>query len=428
MGNPIFSPDGKFMWTGTEWIPSPPENLGNEIRMQDSVIGGDVITNTTINNDPSAVTSAVISALEHLGVINVPNHQNTPPASLKLPDQFTLGEHVEYYSPSNERWLSLCKIIDINNDGTYKIEVPKSGLTEIKNGVTIGTRPGCIRPASNPYKAGDKVFVNWKNFGHFYAGIIARENEDATFLIQFDDGDIEDSVEWSRIMPLDENSDDVKDYVAHDSRAENELIEAFKVFDPSNSGTIAAQEYLRILTEMGDNPLSIDEVKHEFSELGISLDSQIDYKELAKYLVASEGTDIQNNSKPEVVIRDAKIVEGVLNGYAYNHPKLGETWLNTTEIESITYDERATARVVTLNTVYVIGPTGWIEKPINHPFNLPDYKPGQKVKVEWNGTWWDALVRETKPDATRWKIYLIHYVGFDSSWDEWVESSRIQNP
>ena len=153
MGNPIFSPDGKFMWTGTEWIPSPPENLGNEIRMQDSVIGGDVITNTTINNDPSAVTSAVISALEHLGVINVPNNQNTPPSSLKLPDQFTMGEHVEYYSPSNERWLSLCKIIDINNDGTYKIEVPKSGLTEIKNGVTIGTRPGCIRPASNPYKA-----------------------------------------------------------------------------------------------------------------------------------------------------------------------------------------------------------------------------------------------------------------------------------
>ena len=24
MGDPVFSPDGQFMWTGSEWIPSPP--------------------------------------------------------------------------------------------------------------------------------------------------------------------------------------------------------------------------------------------------------------------------------------------------------------------------------------------------------------------------------------------------------------------
>ena len=24
MGDPIFSPDGEFMWTGSEWIPAPP--------------------------------------------------------------------------------------------------------------------------------------------------------------------------------------------------------------------------------------------------------------------------------------------------------------------------------------------------------------------------------------------------------------------
>ena len=54
----VLSPDGKFMWTGSEWIPAPP--AGNQIEMKDSVIGGDVISNTTINNDPEVVTEAVI--------------------------------------------------------------------------------------------------------------------------------------------------------------------------------------------------------------------------------------------------------------------------------------------------------------------------------------------------------------------------------
>ena len=49
------------------------------------------------------------------------------------------------------------------------------------------------------------------------------------------------------------------------------------------------------------------------------------------------------------------------------------------------------------------------------------YSAGQQVKVEWNGSWWDALVREVRD-----RVYLIHYVGFDSSWDEWVDETRIK--
>ncbi|MED6338153.1 MAG: hypothetical protein VYC12_03915, partial [Candidatus Thermoplasmatota archaeon] len=60
MSDPVLSPDGKFMWTGSEWIPVPPTS-GNNIEMKDSVIGGDVISNTTINNDPQMVTEAVIA-------------------------------------------------------------------------------------------------------------------------------------------------------------------------------------------------------------------------------------------------------------------------------------------------------------------------------------------------------------------------------
>ena len=105
MAEPIRSPDGKFMWSGNEWIPTPPNDQGNQINMQDSVIGGDVISNTTINNDPSAVTSAVITALQQMGMITTPQPQSPPVHEVELPKSFDIGDHVEYHSPTNQRWL-----------------------------------------------------------------------------------------------------------------------------------------------------------------------------------------------------------------------------------------------------------------------------------------------------------------------------------
>ena len=50
MADPIYSPDGKFMWSGSEWIPAPPTSepepqspSEQTLNMQDSVIGGDVV-------------------------------------------------------------------------------------------------------------------------------------------------------------------------------------------------------------------------------------------------------------------------------------------------------------------------------------------------------------------------------------------------
>lgn len=427
MAEPIRSPDGKFMWSGDEWIPAPPNDQGNQINMQDSVIGGDVISNTTINNDPSAVTSAVITALQQMGMITTPQPQSPPVHEVELPKSFDIGDHVEYHSPTNQRWLNRCKVVAINDDGTYKVEVPKQNQIETKHAVVIGTSPGTIRPASIPFEIGDRVFVNWKNYGHYYAGKIAKENSDFTFMIHFDDGDVEDNVEWERIEPLNEESKEVQEYINHDSEAEKELIEAFEVFDDNNTGTIPAREYMRILTESGDDPIPVDEVMDEFNELGIQLDSQIDYRELAKYLVGSQMMENAEVVKPEVVIRDAEIVDGKLKGYAYAHPKLGETWINSSSIEGITFDERATSRVETRNTIYVVGPTGWLKKPENHPFNQPTFNTGQQVKVEWNGSWWDAIIREIRGDNSDGNLFLIHYVGFDSSWDEWIDISRIKN-
>ena len=68
VGNGNFSPDGKWMWNGTDWIPAPPNSSppGNEgqlisktntaINMQDSVIGGDV---TIHQSNASEIAEAV---------------------------------------------------------------------------------------------------------------------------------------------------------------------------------------------------------------------------------------------------------------------------------------------------------------------------------------------------------------------------------
>jgi hypothetical protein len=42
-------------------------------------------------------------------------------------------------------------------------------------------------------------------------------------------------------------------------------------------------------------------------------------------------------------------------------------------------------------------------------------------EVEWQGQWWDAKV--LKEENGRW---YIHYIGYDSSWDEWVGKDRIR--
>ncbi|HIG20448.1 MAG: hypothetical protein CXT67_08475 [Methanobacteriota archaeon] len=430
MADPTYSPDGKFMWTGSEWIPAPPKSepeppspSEQALNMQDSVIGGDVVHSTVINNDATAVTSAVITALQQLGMINQePVASPAPPTpEVELPPSFKVGDHVEYHSPTNARWLNRCTVVGINDDRTYRIEVPKSSKVETKHAVVIGSAPGTIRPAAPPYKVGDRVLANWKNYGTYYPGKIATKHDNYTFLIHFDDGDVENNVEWSRIELMQEDSAEVQDYLNNMGDNERELVEAFQVFDENNSGTIPATKFFEILTEIGDEPLKIQETMAEFAELGIDMDSELDYRELAKYLATTNGDDIESMQyKLEVVIRDAKIVDGCLKGYAYAHPKLGEGPVRTSTILGIEYDERATARVETRNTMYVVGPTGWDVLPADHPFNAV-YSVGEQIKVEWKESWWDASIINITDGK-----YQIHYSGFDSSWDEFVTTERMQ--
>ena len=54
---PIFSPDGQHMWTGSEWIPAPPST--GSVNVADSVVMGDVVQNFgTTNDEPCPACSA----------------------------------------------------------------------------------------------------------------------------------------------------------------------------------------------------------------------------------------------------------------------------------------------------------------------------------------------------------------------------------
>ena len=52
MSDPIFSPDGQFMWTGSEWIPAPPQSIQSaNINLKDSAIGGDINVVTNVYHE-----------------------------------------------------------------------------------------------------------------------------------------------------------------------------------------------------------------------------------------------------------------------------------------------------------------------------------------------------------------------------------------
>lgn len=52
---------------------------------------------------------------------------------------------------------------------------------------------------------------------------------------------------------------------------------------------------------------------------------------------------------------------------------------------------------------------------------LKSARVGQRIEVEWHGSWWAAEVVAVKNG-----FYKIHYTGWGSEWDEWVELPRMR--
>jgi len=82
MADPIFSPDGKWMWTGSEWIPAPPSSASgadSAINLQDSMMSGNVNVEQNTNDASSAINLKDSANLPPPGPVFLPPRGLPPP-------------------------------------------------------------------------------------------------------------------------------------------------------------------------------------------------------------------------------------------------------------------------------------------------------------------------------------------------------------
>ncbi len=70
-----------------------------------------------------------------------------------------------------------------------------------------------------------------------------------------------------------------------DTDSEEEILEAFKVFDKDGSGFISAAELRHIMTNLGEK-LTDEEVEEMVREADVNGDGQIDYEEFVKMMMS----------------------------------------------------------------------------------------------------------------------------------------------
>jgi len=141
----FLSPDGKFIWTGDEWIPAPP---GIEVIEQPE----DTVTTTPekVTNPSAEVTDAEhqktpISESMHLELIRKKRFALVPTVTLGFRDDFRgIEEHVVFHQKTR-------KIVVKTTDGSLLGTIKMNGLTIVD---------GFSGPISFP--TGESYFVELK--------------------------------------------------------------------------------------------------------------------------------------------------------------------------------------------------------------------------------------------------------------------------
>ena len=77
---------------------------------------------------------------------------------------------------------------------------------------------------------------------------------------------------------------------------ENDIRQAFKLFDTDGNGTISAVEFRRTMTTLGE-PMSNADVDEMMSVIDVDGDGQIDYEEFLKLILP--GIETNGNSNNE---------------------------------------------------------------------------------------------------------------------------------
>jgi hypothetical protein len=80
----------------------------------------------------------------------------------------------------------------------------------------------------------------------------------------------------------------------------------------------------------------------------------------------------------------------------------------------------------------VVAPTIIVVEPVSSAATIPiaghvtttvtAWAPKEEVEVEWQGSWWPAILMERR-GVQHW---LVHYEGYGDEWDEVVAETRIR--
>merc|ERR1719359_2225544 len=90
-----------------------------------------------------------------------------------------------------------------------------------------------------------------------------------------------------------------------DTDTEEELIEAFKVFDRDGNGFISAAELRHVMTNLGEK-LTDEEVDEMNREADVDGDGQINYEEFVKMMMTNLGEKLTDEEVDEM-IREADV-------------------------------------------------------------------------------------------------------------------------
>ena len=145
MSDPVYSPDGRYMWSGSEWIPSPPtsntgknhvdeittllddlfsdentEQKHQNLAIQDSVVMGDV---TQIYNDEDAITTISESAIIEDRCSQIKSAVNTNDVDKIIS---TINSLEEYCDSNNNRLAKVEQLITFEEKGLMCSKIHKA--------------------------------------------------------------------------------------------------------------------------------------------------------------------------------------------------------------------------------------------------------------------------------------------------------------
>jgi hypothetical protein len=191
MSEPIFSPDGKWMWSGSEWIPAPPSSPTvntAEVKLQDSVISGDVSVNSTtiVESVDAKVVEAAMTGVK--SIVSDIARDNDVLYGWKF-YAYVNGDDKETISISRTDLRSeVTKII--HGGGYFTIAPPPSHFKETYQGVLTEDQIN-IGPAFISFEISEKTVIVSNNLPGTmveYSAVSLETNIDKEYVLALVDG------------------------------------------------------------------------------------------------------------------------------------------------------------------------------------------------------------------------------------------------